>query len=467
MPLNVNNYISTPRPGVQDPAAADSLLSIAQKLQGLATDVKSELATDTAAVTALAVTVVANTAGIASLNADVVALDLDVTANTADILTNTIAITGNTTNITALTTAEAADAAAISALQIALGTLVVGGIDGVYSVKDYGAVGNGVTDDTAACCSALAAAKSNAHGHATLYFPPGAYRVTAANGTPGVAAFDLAEIGGLSIRGEVAGGCGSGGGNTNFKGSIILCDDVAFYLETNGGDNGDWDISGLGFQGIGRAIRVHDNTGGTIRDCGFWQTGANPAIDLTSCSETRITNNRFYVSKVGIYIHVSNRIVMTGNVVESLGGTGISIDGTSFSTFTGNYVNAWVYGIEMLNTNMCTVSSNVIQVGNAGSIGIEIAQGGATNTSAVISGNTISTVAGATGIDLYGAQNCVVIGNIIDAPTAINLATNGGNTCAGDYYDANVCVAYVPATYGVITVGVGTTATAGYNVGGV
>ncbi|HEY6244537.1 MAG TPA: glycosyl hydrolase family 28-related protein [Pyrinomonadaceae bacterium] len=49
-------------------------------------------------------------------------------------------------------------------------------VSGIFNVKDYGAVGDGSTDDTTAINSAIAAL--NAAGNGTLYFPSGIYKVT-------------------------------------------------------------------------------------------------------------------------------------------------------------------------------------------------------------------------------------------------------------------------------------------------
>src|ERR1019366_2384872 len=46
----------------------------------------------------------------------------------------------------------------------------------VYNVRDYGAVGNGTTDDTTSLTNTLAAAV--AAGGGTVYLPPGTYKVT-------------------------------------------------------------------------------------------------------------------------------------------------------------------------------------------------------------------------------------------------------------------------------------------------
>ncbi|HWX18511.1 MAG TPA: glycosyl hydrolase family 28-related protein [Candidatus Binatia bacterium] len=54
-------------------------------------------------------------------------------------------------------------------------TNAVANASGFFNVKDYGAVGNGSTDDTSAITSALAAANTNGGG--AVYFPPGTYQV--------------------------------------------------------------------------------------------------------------------------------------------------------------------------------------------------------------------------------------------------------------------------------------------------
>lgn len=49
--------------------------------------------------------------------------------------------------------------------------------NGVFNVKDYGATGDGTTDDTASILAAVAAAEANTGG--TVYFPCGSYAVSA------------------------------------------------------------------------------------------------------------------------------------------------------------------------------------------------------------------------------------------------------------------------------------------------
>ena len=51
---------------------------------------------------------------------------------------------------------------------------------GWYNVKDYGAVGDGTTDDTNAINSAVTAAGING----TVYFPPGTFLIGSSTATP-------------------------------------------------------------------------------------------------------------------------------------------------------------------------------------------------------------------------------------------------------------------------------------------
>src|SRR5262245_9786048 len=70
--------------------------------------------------------------------------------------------------------------------------------DGVYSVKDYGAVGDGVADDTRAIQAAIDernAAQNGVAGVGAVYLPPGRYRITRSLILSGSGAFSLAGAG--------------------------------------------------------------------------------------------------------------------------------------------------------------------------------------------------------------------------------------------------------------------------------
>src|SRR5258707_13004145 len=71
---------------------------------------------------------------------------------------------------------------------------------GFITPQDYGAVGNGVADDTAAVQAALNAAK--AAGGGTVFFPEGTYLCTPA-GSP-LIALDMTGMQGVKLQGSNA-----------------------------------------------------------------------------------------------------------------------------------------------------------------------------------------------------------------------------------------------------------------------
>lgn len=77
-----------------------------------------------------------------------------------------------------------------------------GVMEGVFNVKNYGAKGDGTTDDTTSVQNAITAAKATG---GTVYFPPGIYKTTATldtnNGTGGSKPIRLTGVGGREQAG--------------------------------------------------------------------------------------------------------------------------------------------------------------------------------------------------------------------------------------------------------------------------
>jgi len=143
-----------------------------------------------------------------------------------------------------------------------------------FNVKDYGATGNGVTDDTAAINAACSAAVGV--GNATVYFPDGLYKTTAA--------ISLAIVGTITVRGN------------GKMASIILCSMNAInaiYCNCSGGPNrlvNRVEVCDLGFRTAPSAaptcavyvdygstiISSSANVGGSfVHDLDIWNNASN------------------------------------------------------------------------------------------------------------------------------------------------------------------------------------------------
>lgn len=114
--------------------------------------------------------IVTNTNSINSLNTSVGTLQGQVATNTSNIATNTSNISTNTTNITTLQGQVSTNTTQI-AQRVTIDSQVI-------NVKDHGAIGDGVNDDTSGINAAVTALGGNG---GTVYFPPGAYRLNSSS----------------------------------------------------------------------------------------------------------------------------------------------------------------------------------------------------------------------------------------------------------------------------------------------
>ena len=212
------------------------------------------------------------------------------------------------------------------------------------SVKDFGAVGDGTTDDTAAIQAAINSIPISGGGSTygyTLFFPSGKYLISS-----------TLTIGNrrLKIQGStLATGSGSA--------SIIYCtSNISTMIDASTGNADVFSIQGIEFIGAGistvNAITlgsvgqtIYDSRinncwfsiiGGTaivgnyiadveITDCGF-DSGNKIGIKLNNPSTydstgvCTISNNIFYgQSQAGIYIAYSTNNIITGNIFELCG----------------------------------------------------------------------------------------------------------------------------------------------------
>ncbi|WP_429216525.1 glycosyl hydrolase family 28-related protein [Kitasatospora sp. MAP12-9] len=150
------------------------------------------------------------------------------------------------------------------------------------SVKDYGALGDGATDDTAAVQSALNAAA--AAGGGTVYFPVGKYLVTPANGNPAL------TVGGNGIR---LVGASSKGATLLKGGNGILLRMSGAGTDPSGATHRSYcSVENLGFNGNGKTgllLELYYNDNSYIRDV-FMSSNNDLCIDAVEFWDSRFYN---------------------------------------------------------------------------------------------------------------------------------------------------------------------------------
>lgn len=159
-----------------------------------------------------------------------------------------------------------------------------------YNVKDYGAVGDNVSDDTTAIQAAINAADSNGGG--TIYFPSGFYKTDS----------QVNLVSNLQIIGEM-------------NATLMPSESVPSYAYL-AEDKNNIKITGLVFEGTGTAF-----TDGTQR-----------LLQLNNCSETQIHNCTFRKSRnTAVVIDNCDQGRMSGCLFEFSYSFGAEIRNNSFS----------------------------------------------------------------------------------------------------------------------------------------
>ena len=175
------------------------------------------------------------------------------------------------------------------------------------NVKDYGAIGNGVADDTTAINTALAVLNGTLGG--TLYFPRGTYKITSTLVIPIL-------VGGASrIR-----FLGEGFASTITPGSAMTTMVKVLGSLTS--------IEELNFENSGglatRAVQVGD-------------TGSTPGLPASG-QNVYIRGNRFSSFAVGIYAWDFTSIDVIGNVFVACTTSYYSGDNSNDSKIIGNFI---------------------------------------------------------------------------------------------------------------------------------
>ena len=343
------------------------------------------------------------------------------------------------------------------------------------SVQDYGAVGNGVADDTAAIQAAFTANPGK-----TILFPTGVYVITATLSAPanttisGYGATLSCTTSQFTALNFVNGGAcfgltitGPASGVYNVNGIGIRCSGVnnapAAPTFVNAPTIADCTIMNFGFYGVFFAYV----NGGVVRNCKITGIGY-AAVGGVSCNDTVVAYN--YIASVGpgpgnadaygVFIDRNNgtsetsdprsqRCTISNNSINSVLGTG-GVNGQGIDTHAGvdftiadnvvsgcqvgiGIVPSVISGTQQLGPKRITVVGNVI---NGLSVNYGIIVSGAFNGTTVVEyaeqieiANNVITNHGASNdaingaIFLQGARGCSVVGNNIRRPlvTGINL----------------------------------------------
>jgi hypothetical protein len=238
-----------------------------------------------------------------------------------------------------------------------------------FNVKNYGAVGNGVADDTIAIQAAINACQLAGGG--IVFLPVGTYRITSELLILGAASTDGFDKGGITIRGasqrgtklHVVGGItGIHIGGTGLSKMMIHLEEFEIYGDgkaTVGSRGIYWESTGgsylwrnLYVHDLETGIEWYDSTLGTminvaVRLCSFGiKTGWNH--DIFTCigcrfdyndtslylgvtSATHATRNQEENAHLYIGCRISNNI-NRGFLINDWGASGIKFDGCYFET---------------------------------------------------------------------------------------------------------------------------------------
>ena len=344
-------------------------------------------------------------------------------------------------------------------------------------VRDYGAVGNGAANDTAALTAAVAALKAAGPGH-TLLLPAGVYRVSAT--------FQFLDMSDFTVRGE--------GATIKPFGSMTVADYNGDVIRFTNCSN--FVVEGLTLDGnrasrdTGEAVtfRVFGSSNFTVRNCTMknatWDHVYVTAIMDNGQTVARTHDGRFENCTIedawrsGVSVTNGYNIAFAGNTIRGIQGqdpqtgiqleanaedgadsvTDILVEGNTFDDCSGRAV----YAASLHPASRITVSGNTItncstaialygnehQIlnntfdgGNTIKIGI-----GVTGNNALIQGNTVRN---GRHIAIYAAGSGNVIKNntIVDygfADSGCCIHTEGG--LGGGLIEGNTIRKTIPDT---------------------
>jgi polygalacturonase len=308
---------------------------------------------------------------------------------------------------------------------------------GVFNVKDYGATGNGVTNDTTAIQATIAAAK--AAGGGTVFFPLGTYRVVFPAGIPTYTNL-------FNIPSNVSVQFDEGA-----LMSVSAATGASLFSAVFGADLTALPVKNIKFLNM-RMIQDIPVAGQESSAAVQFATAPDAAADsitnalIQSCDFTSFACPVYIVQRVSVGTTTRQvRSVKITNCVGNLNPSFITADGADIdidgNTAVGDATLALTTydavsihsgsGIRIVNNNFSHYGQFGVNLRNSvenlcGSSNIAIANN--TFSNCVLKAIGIYLVAGET---VYGVKNISVTGNTISHSTAVNTCTAINVTSGG------------------------------------
>lgn len=327
-----------------------------------------------------------------------------------------------------------------------------------FFVDQYGAVGDGVTDDTAAIQAAFTAAGAAGGGNNVVYFPQGSYLVTARIVFPSGKAIQVMGSGG-----------GPYAGNLGDRVSEILCETDGIDVFSADGSN--VSIERMAFtctiaQTSGSAMTYTGN-GLTLRECYFSGQFFNGVVQTEH--DVSVVERCSFFSQVNHMLDYSNAsnadegdglilgcvfvsAVSTNVAVYSKGSGGLKISGCKFvspqdaSTSTKICIQYEIPDGTFSTSDLLVSNCSIEQFSSSG-INMAMDNGGGRFANVVIVGNQIGSFQGGNGIEMNGTasdlETIVITGNaIVSCESGLRLTgvfdvIVTGNAFANNALDVN------------------------------